>query len=85
MPFTFFNGPMMQAWPFLPFIGMLLPLVLLDIGLKAWGMWRAARMGKLVWFVALFFVNSLGILPGVFLLLTKEEYEKRKLVFRSIG
>ncbi len=77
----FFPGHLMQAWPYLPFVGMLLPLVLIDVGLKGWGMWRAARMGKPVWFVALLIVNSLGILPGVFLLLTREEYEKRKLAY----
>lgn len=60
-----------------PFMGLLIPLVLLDLGLKGWGMWRAARMGKNVWFVALLVVNSLGILPAIFLLLTKDEYAKK--------
>lgn len=57
---------------------LLIPLVLLDVGLKGWAMWRAARMEKNIWFIALLIVNSLGILPAIFLLLTKEEYAKRK-------
>lgn len=60
----------------MPFMGLLLPLVFLDVTLKGWGMWRAARMSKNIWFIALLLVNSLGILPAIFLLLTKEEYER---------
>ena len=63
---------------FIPFMWLLLPLAILDIALKGWGMWRAARMGKTGWFVALLVINSLGILPAIFLMLTNEEYEKKK-------
>jgi hypothetical protein len=70
------NGVLVPWHQIMPFVGLLLPLILLDIGLKAWGMWRAARMGKNIWFIALLLVNSLGILPAVFLLLTKEEYDQ---------
>lgn len=59
------------AWPF--FL-LLVPLALLDVILKGWGMWRAARMGKQGWFIALLIINSLGILPAIFLLLTQDEY-----------
>lgn len=61
---------------FIPFLGLIIPLVILDVALKGWGMWRAARMNKTVWFVALLLVNSMGILPAIFLLLTKDEYAK---------
>ena len=47
-----------------------------DMALKGWGMWRAGRMGKKVWFIAILIVNSIGILPIIFLLLTKGEYKK---------
>ena len=52
-------------------------LVFVDLVLKGWGMWRAARMGKKIWFVTLLIVNSLGIMPVIFLLLTKKEYKDR--------
>lgn len=62
-----------------PFIWILVPLIFLDVALKGWGMWRAARMGKTIWFIVLFFVNSLGILPAIFLLFTDEEYTKKNM------
>lgn len=57
-----------------PFLWLIIPLAILDITLKAWSLWRAARMSKQIWFIALIVVNSLGILPVIFLLLTKDEY-----------
>lgn len=63
---------------FAPFLPLLIPLALLDLGLKGWGMWRAAKMHMNKWFIALLVVNSLGVLPVVFLLLTKKEYAKYK-------
>ncbi len=59
-------------------IGLLIPLMLIDVGLKGWGMWRAAKMGKNIWFIALLIVNSMGVLPIIFLVLTKDEYAKLK-------
>ncbi len=61
------------------FIGIIIiPLAILDVGLKGWGMWRAAKMGKNIWFIVLLVVNSFGILPAIFLLLTNDEYVKRR-------
>ncbi len=56
--------------------GLIVVLALFDAAMKGWGMWRAARMGKNMWFIALLIVNSLGILPIIFLLVTKKEYAK---------
>ena len=55
-------------------IGIFIALILADLCLKGWSMWRAARMEKKYWFIALLIVNSVGILPAVFLLITKNEY-----------
>jgi hypothetical protein len=55
-------------------VGLLMALALVDLCLKGWGMWRAARMEKKYWFIALLIVNSVGILPIVFLLMTKQQY-----------
>jgi len=65
-------------YQFAPFLLILIALALLDVGLKGWGMWRAAKMNKNIWFIALLVVNSLGILPTIFLLLTKDEYTQYK-------
>lgn len=55
------------------FIG---PLVILDLVLKGFAMWRAAKNGQQVWFVALLIVNSMGILPAIYLLLNREAPKK---------
>jgi hypothetical protein len=51
-------------------------LAVVDLALKGWGMWRAARMQKKWWFIALLVVNSLGIFPAVFLLTTNSQYKE---------
>ena len=56
------------------FLGFML-LFMIDTVLKVWSMWRAARLQKKLWFIALLFVNSMGILPLIFLSLTKKEYQ----------
>ncbi len=48
------------------------PLALLDLVLKGFALWRAAKRGQQVWFIALLVVNSLGILPAIYLLLNKD-------------
>jgi len=53
----------------------ILPFVFLDLILKGFSLWRAARKGENWWFVALLIVNSLGILPAVYLL-THRDVEK---------
>ncbi|NOS67667.1 MAG: hypothetical protein HOO67_04870 [Candidatus Peribacteraceae bacterium] len=60
-----------------PWLIVIIPFILIDLVLKALSMWRAARMNMTAWFIALFIVNSLGILPIIFLLLTNTEYKKR--------
>jgi hypothetical protein len=64
----------------MPLMGFVIVLVALDIGLKGWAMWRAARLGRQGWFIALLIINSVGILPAIFLLITKEEYAKHGLL-----
>lgn len=49
-----------------------LPLIILDVILKAFSLWFAARKGQKYWFVALILVNSLGILPAVYLFLYRK-------------
>jgi hypothetical protein len=72
-----------QNMPFLadvysltPALAFLVALVVADLVLKAWAMWRAARMEKKAWFIGLLIINSIGILPVIFLLMTRDEYAK---------
>jgi len=53
-----------------------LPFIVLDLLLKGYALWRAGRNKQLYWFVALFVVNSLGILPGIYLLWFQSKSKK---------
>jgi len=71
MGYGYTNWPVqMMAW-----IG---PLMLLDLALKGIALWRAGRAGQKWWFVALLLVNSLGILPGIYLLTHQGPKKKKK-------
>ncbi|KKS94670.1 MAG: hypothetical protein UW68_C0036G0002 [Candidatus Collierbacteria bacterium GW2011_GWB1_44_6] len=47
-------------------------LVVLDVVLKGITLYKSARKDQKVWFVALLLVNSLGILPIIYLFLNKD-------------
>lgn len=61
----------------------LLPFVLFDLILKGFALWRAARKGQNVWFVVLLVVNSMGILPLIYLVLNRAEKETPKKAKKS--
>ena len=67
-----------QAYGLNGALGLLFVLAIVDLVLKGWALWRAARMSKKWWFIALLIVNSMGILPVIFLLLTNQQYQKKK-------
>ncbi len=54
-------------------IGILLFLVVIDAILKLIALWQSARRKQLVWFIALALINSLGILPLIYLLINKRK------------
>lgn len=64
----------MDAYNVDPMLLFLLLIGLVDTGLKGWAMWRAARMNKLWWFIPLLILNSFGLLPLLFILMTRDEY-----------
>ncbi len=59
-------------------LSLALSLILLDLVLKGFALWKSARKEQKVWFVFLLVVNSLGILPLVYLLLNKNEAKASK-------
>lgn len=59
-------------------LNWIIPLAILDFVLKAFSLWRSARREEKVWFIALLIVNSLGILPVIYLLTHPEPKAKRK-------
>lgn len=52
------------------------PLLLLDLALRGLALWKSSRKGEKYWFVALLVVNSVGILPLIYLLI--QRYKERK-------
>lgn len=60
--------------PYQDYLNWLLPLVILDIILKGFSLWKAARHGQKAWFIGLLLINTLGILPIIYLLF----FEKKK-------
>lgn len=68
---------------FSPLFIVLGVLALFDLILKGFALWRAARMEKMGWFIALLIVNSMGILPLLYLLMTRESYAKLKKPSRT--
>lgn len=45
----------------------LLPLVILDLALKGIAMWKAVKNNQKYWFSVLLIINSLGILPLIYI------------------
>lgn len=66
---NFFN-PFSFIFPF--FIGFFI----LDLILKAVSLWKSARNSQKVWFIALLIVNSMGILPAIYLLFFQNKKKK---------
>ena len=61
------------------YLGLLLPLLLIfDLVLKGIALWFAARNKQKVWFVSLLIVNSLGILPLIYLMIYHHKLKKIK-------
>lgn len=57
--------------------GWIAPLVILDLVLRGFALYRSARNKQKVWFIALLLVNSVGILPAIYLLTNKEKKSKK--------
>lgn len=56
----------------------LLPFAILDLVLKGFALWRSAQKKQTGWFLAILIVNSLGILPGIYLVINRGKKEKNK-------
>ncbi len=54
----------------------LIPVLFIDFILKGYALWRAGRNNQLYWFIALLVVNSIGILPLIFILFFQRKKSK---------
>jgi len=57
---------------------LLLVFVILDLILKGFALWKSGRNNQPYWFVALFLINSLGILPAIYLIFFQPKKATRK-------
>jgi predicted small integral membrane protein len=56
-------------------IPVLIILGVIDLILRGIALWHSARRGQTVWFVFLFIINSVGILPIIYLLINRGKKE----------
>jgi len=54
----------------------IIPLVIWDLVWKAFGMWHSARNKQPVWFFFIFIINSLGILPILYIYFFQKKGKK---------
>jgi hypothetical protein len=59
------------------FFGGLTLFSLIDLILRGFALWKSAKKNQNVWFIALLVVNSLGILPLIYLVLNRENISKK--------
>jgi hypothetical protein len=54
--------------PFAAFLAtMMIPLLVWSMFWKGWALWKAARAGSKVWFIALLILNTVGILEILYI------------------
>lgn len=59
------------------FFVAIIVLALWDIAWKGFALWRAARNNQFRWFIALLIINSIGILPIVYIKFFQNTRNKR--------
>ncbi len=52
---------------------LLITITLWELIWKGFGMWRAGRRNQPIWFILILILNTFGILPIVYLILTKQK------------
>lgn len=61
----------------------MIPFVILDLILRGFALWKSARKDQNVWFIALLVVNSMGILPLIYLVLNRDQKSASKKASKS--
>ena len=58
-------------------IPLLVILFIWEVVLKLLAMWKAAQRKELLWFILIAIFNTLGILPLLYLIITKDKNEEK--------
>jgi len=69
----FYRG--FNFFPF-PFFMLFFGLIILALFLKGLALWKSARNSQKGWFIAILIINSLGILPIIYLLVFQKKNKK---------
>jgi len=56
----------------------LIPLIIWSTVWKGLGLWKSGRNNHLIWFIAMFFLNTAGILPIIYIFLFQKKGKKKK-------
>ncbi len=56
---------------------VLVPLIIWEIIWKLIGLWKSAKNNQLIWFISIGLLNTLGILPIIYILIFQRK-KKRK-------
>lgn len=65
------------GYPLTSFLMPLITLVTIDLILKGVALWKSSKSEQKGWFIALLIVNSLGILPLIYLLFFQKKTKKK--------
>lgn len=57
-------------------ISWIILLAIVDLVLRGMALWKSARNGQNGWFIALLVINSMGILPLIYLLIYRDTKKK---------
>ena len=52
---------------------LIIVIAIVDIFLKGWALWLAAKNNQKAWFVCIFIFNTLGVLPLIYILTHKKD------------
>ena len=61
------------------FFPLIIVLIIWEIVWKLIGMWKAAQNKQKVWFVCIALINTLGILPIIYILMNNKKTEDEKI------
>lgn len=61
--FDYFNMPLIPEWG----APLMIALLVWSMIWKGLGLWKAGRNKQLSWFIAMFLINSAGILPIIYI------------------
>ena len=70
-----FESLFLEALP-ISIVLLLIPIIIWDLVWKGIGLWKSARNNQAIWFFFILIVNSVGILPIIYILFFQKKKRK---------